>query len=168
MSSLHFVAEVEYKNRLIKIGEEPKSVYLVGGLGVDSIKKHKLLNKHELENKLSVKFLDKSLLITFHPATLDVESSESQFRELLKALSNCKDTTLIFTMPNADTGGRKLISMVEEFVSKNKNAKAFTSLGQLVYFSCIVNMDGVVGNSSSGVIEGPSFKKATINSGDGQ
>ncbi len=168
MSSLHFVAAEEYKKRLIQLGENPKSIYLVGGLGVDSIKKHKLLNKHELENKLSVKFLDKSLLITFHPATLDVESSESQFRELLKALSNCKDTTLIFTMPNADTGGRKLISMVEEFVSKNKNAKAFTSLGQLLYFSCILNMDGVVGNSSSGVIEVPSFKKATINIGDRQ
>ena len=168
MSSLHFVAAEEYKKRLIQLGENPKNIYLAGGLGVDSIKKHKLLNKHELENKLNIKFLDKSLLITFHPVTLDIESSEFQFKELLKALSNFKDTTLIFTMPNADTGGRKLINMVEEFVIENKNAKAFTSLGQLLYFSCILNMDGVVGNSSSGVIEVPSFKKATVNIGDRQ
>jgi GDP/UDP-N,N'-diacetylbacillosamine 2-epimerase (hydrolysing) len=168
MSSLHFVAAKEYKKRLIQLGENPKSIYLAGGLGVDSIKKYKLLNKHELENELNIKFLDKSLLITFHPVTLDIEGSEFQFKELLKALSNLKDTTLIFTMPNADTGGRKLINMVEEFVNKNKNAKAFTSLGQLLYFSCILNMDGVVGNSSSGVIEVPSFKKATVNIGDRQ
>jgi UDP-N-acetylglucosamine 2-epimerase len=109
---------------------------------------------------LNIKFLDKSLLITFHPETLDIEGSEYQFKELLKALSNFNDTTLIFTMPNADTGGRNLINMVEEFVNENKNAKAFKSLGQLLYFSCILNMDGVVGNSSSGVIEVPSFKKA--------
>ena len=168
MSSLHFVAAEEYKKRLIQLGENPKKIYLAGGLGVDSIKKHKLLNKHELENKLNIKFLDKSLLITFHPVTLDIESSEFQFKELLKALLNFKDTTLIFTMPNADTGGRKLINMVEEFVIENKNAKAFTSLGQLLYFSCILNMDGVVGNSSSGIIEVPSFKKATVNIGDRQ
>ena len=168
MSSLHFVAAEEYKKRLIQLGENPKSIYLAGGLGVDSIKKHKLLNKHELENELNIKFLDKSLLITFHPETLDIEGSEFHFKELLKALSNFKDTTLIFTMPNADTGGRKLINMVEEFVIENKNAKAFTSLGQLLYFSCILNMDGVVGNSSSGIIEVPSFKKATVNIGDRQ
>jgi GDP/UDP-N,N'-diacetylbacillosamine 2-epimerase (hydrolysing) len=168
MSSMHFVAAEDYKKRLIQLGENPKNIYLAGGLGVDSIKKHKLLNKDELENKLNIKFLDKSLLITFHPVTLDIESSEFQFKELLKALSNFKDTTLIFTMPNADTGGRKLINMVEEFVIENKNAKAFASLGQLLYFSCILNMDGVVGNSSSGVIEVPSFKKATINIGDRQ
>ena len=168
MSSLHFVAAEEYKKRLIQLGENPKNIYLAGGLGVDSIKRHKLLNKQELENKLNIKFLDKSLLITFHPVTLDIESSELQFKELLEALSNFKDTTLIFTMPNADNGGRKLINMVEEFVTENKNARAFISLGQLLYFSCISNMDGVVGNSSSGIIEVPSFKKATINIGDRQ
>jgi GDP/UDP-N,N'-diacetylbacillosamine 2-epimerase (hydrolysing) len=168
MSSLHFVAAEEYKKRLIQLGENPKNIYLVGGLGVDSIKKYKLLNKDELENELNIKFLDKSLLITFHPETLDIESSEFHFKELLKALSNFKDTTLVFTMPNADTGGRKLINMVEEFVIENKNAKAFVSLGQILYFSCILNMDGVVGNSSSGIIEVPSFKKATINIGDRQ
>ena len=168
MSSLHFVAAEEYKKRLIQLGENPKNVYLAGGLGADDIKKHNPLNKRELENELNIKFLDKSLLITFHPVTLDIESSEFQFKELLDALSNLKDTTLIFTMPNADTGGRKLINMVEEFVIENKNAKAFKSLGQLLYFSCISNMDGVVGNSSSGIIEVPSFKKATINIGDRQ
>ena len=168
MSSLHFVAAEEYKKRLIQLGENPKNIYLAGGLGVESIKRHKLLNKQELENELNIKFLDKSLLITFHPVTLDIESSELQFKELLEALSNFKDTTLIFTMPNADNGGRKLINMVEEFVIENENAKAFISLGQLLYFSCISNMDGVVGNSSSGIIEVPSFKKATINIGDRQ
>ena len=168
MSHLHFVATQEYRDRVLQLGENPKNVHLVGGLGVDSIKNLPLLSKEDFENRVGIKLDTKCLLITFHPVTLDAESPEQQMKELLAALSHLHDTTLIFTMPNADTGGRTLIKMIEEFVSQNENAKMFTSLGQLNYLSCISHVDGVVGNSSSGLTEVPTFKKGTINLGDRQ
>jgi GDP/UDP-N,N'-diacetylbacillosamine 2-epimerase (hydrolysing) len=168
MSHLHFVAAKEYKNRVLQLGENPKNVFLVGGLGVDSIKKVELLSKEELERSLGIKFQSRSLLITFHPATLENETAESQMKELLSSLSVLKDTTLIFTMPNADTGGLILIKMIQEFVNRNRFAYSFISLGQQRYFSCIALVDGVVGNSSSGLTEVPSFKKGTINIGNRQ
>ena len=168
MSHLHFVATDEYRSRIIQLGENPENIFLVGGVGIDSIKNLPLLSRKELEAQLGIEFGAKSLLITFHPVTLDAESSEHQMKELLAALSHLNDTTLIFTMPNADTGGHVLIKMIEEFVGQNKNAKVFTSLGQLKYLSCISHIDGVVGNSSSGIIEVPTFKKGTINVGDRQ
>ena len=168
MSHLHFVATDEYRSRVIQLGENPKNVYLVGGVGIDSIKNLPLLSREELEAQLGIKFGAKSLLITFHPVTLDAESPEHQMKELLAALSHLNDTTLIFTMPNADTGGHVLIRMIEEFVGQNENAKVFTSLGQLKYLACISYVDGVVGNSSSGITEVPTFKKGTINVGDRQ
>lgn len=168
MSHLHFVAADEYKKRVIQLGEQPENVFQVGGLGVDSIKRLKLLSKQELEASLGIKLLDKNLLITFHPVTLETQTASQQMEELLGALSDLTNTNLIFTMPNADTDGRVLIQMIEEFCSKNTNAHCFTSLGQLRYFSAINYFDGVVGNSSSGLAEVPSFKKATINIGDRQ
>ena len=168
MSHLHFVAADEYKNRVIQLGEQPENVFQVGGLGVDSIKRLKLLSKDELEASLEIKLLDKNLLITFHPVTLENQTASQQMDELLGALSDFPNTNLIFTMPNADTDGRVLIQMIEEFCSKNTNAHCFTSLGQLRYFSAINYIDGVVGNSSSGLAEVPSFKKATINIGERQ
>lgn len=168
MSHLHFVATDEYRSRVIQLGENPKNVYLVGGVGIDGIKNLTLLSRKELEAQLGIEFGAKSLLITFHPVTLDAESPEQQMKELLTALSHFNDTTLIFTMPNADTGGHALIKMIEAFVDQNKNARAFTSLGQLKYLSCIACVDGVVGNSSSGLTEVPTFKKGTVNIGDRQ
>ena len=168
MSHLHFVATEEYKSRVIQLGENPQNVFLVGGLGVDGIKKLSLLSREELETRLGFVFGEKSLLITFHPATLDSEAPEHQMRELLRALSSLNDTTLIFTMPNADTGSDNLILMLQDFVENNKRAKMCSSLGQLMYMSCIAQVDGVVGNSSSGLTEVPTFKKGTINVGDRQ
>ena len=168
MSQLHFVATEEYRSRVIQLGENPQNVFLVGGLGVDGIKKLSLLSREELETRLGFVFGEKSLLITFHPATLDSEAPEHQMRELLRALSSLNDTTLIFTMPNADTGSDNLVQMLLDFVENNKRAKMFSSLGQLMYMSCIAQVDGVVGNSSSGLTEVPTFKKGTINVGDRQ
>jgi GDP/UDP-N,N'-diacetylbacillosamine 2-epimerase (hydrolysing) len=168
MSQLHFVAAEEYKNRVIQLGENPNSIFLVGGLGIDNIRNLRLLKKSELEDSLKLEFLKKSLLVTYHPVTLENQTAEHQMKELLKALSDLRDTTLIFTMPNADTDGRILMSMIETFVMQNTNAHVFTSLGQLRYLSCIALVDGVVGNSSSGLMEVPSFRKGTINIGDRQ
>ena len=168
MSSIHFVATVEYKRRVIQLGEDPSTVHIVGGLGVDAIKELKLLNKDEIEQNLGIKFLDKSLLVTFHPATLEAQAPEEQIRELLAALSDRPDVTLIFTMPNADTGGLEIMRQIKDFVEKNDNAYLFESLGQLNYLSCMAIMDGIVGNSSSGILEAPTLKVGTINIGDRQ
>ena len=168
MSHLHFVAAEPYRQRVIQLGEQPDRVFLVGGLGIDNIKRLQLLGREALETSLNFKLGIKNLLITFHPVTLEKSTAEKQMEELLASLAELKDTQLIFTLPNADTGGRALIKMVQNFVAKNRNARAYKSLGQLCYLSCIAQVDGVVGNSSSGLAEVPSFKKGTINIGDRQ
>lgn len=168
MSHLHFVAAEEYRKRVIQLGEQPERVFLVGGLGIDNIKRMQLLGRAELEASLDFKLGAKNLLITFHPVTLETSTAKDQLAELLGALESLEDTQLFFTMPNADTDGRALIKMVEQFVARHPNARAYASLGQLRYLSCIAQMDGVVGNSSSGLAEVPSFKKGTVNIGDRQ
>lgn len=168
MSHLHFVAAEEYRQRVIQLGEQPDRVFLVGGVGIDNIKRLKLLDRAELEAALDFKLGLKNLLITFHPVTLENATAADQMAELLAALESLTDTRLIFTMPNADTDGRVLIRMVEQFVAQHANACAYASLGQLRYLSCIRHVDGVVGNSSSGLAEVPSFRKGTINIGDRQ
>jgi GDP/UDP-N,N'-diacetylbacillosamine 2-epimerase (hydrolysing) len=168
MSHLHFVAAMEYRQRVIQLGEDPERVFLVGGLGVDKIEKLDLLGREALEDAIGFKLGDKNLLITFHPVTLENSTSAEQMKELLCALETLKDTHLIFTMPNADTGGRVLIAMIEQFVANRPTARAYTSLGELRYLSCIRHVDGVVGNSSSGLTEVPSFGKGTVNIGDRQ
>jgi GDP/UDP-N,N'-diacetylbacillosamine 2-epimerase (hydrolysing) len=168
MSHLHFVAAEPYRQRVIQLGEQPDHVFLVGGLGIDNIKHLQLLDRTALETSLDFKLGVKNLLITFHPVTLETATAANQMQELLAALAQLKDTQLIFTLPNADTDGRALIEMVQNFVKQHLNARAYTSLGQLRYLSCIAQVDGVLGNSSSGLAEVPSFKKGTINIGDRQ
>ncbi len=168
MAHLHFVAAETYRRRVMQLGECPENIFLVGGLGVDSIKRLHLLDKKTLENILTLKFYTKNLLITFHPVTLEKETSEDQMKELLAALSTLKDTQLIFTLPNADTDSRILIKLIESFVREHDNARVYSSLGQLLYLSVLAQCDGMVGNSSSGLIEAPSLNKATINIGDRQ
>jgi GDP/UDP-N,N'-diacetylbacillosamine 2-epimerase (hydrolysing) len=168
MSHLHFVAAEAYRQRVIQLGEHPDRVFLVGGLGVDNIKRLRLMDKVTLERELGFKFAAHALLVTFHPATLDDSSSALQMTEVLAALDALSGVPLIFTMPNADAGGRGLRRQIEQFVESRSNAHAFTSLGQLRYLSCLQFVDGVVGNSSSGLTEVPTFRKATINIGDRQ
>ncbi|MEO2216582.1 UDP-N-acetylglucosamine 2-epimerase [Chromobacterium vaccinii] len=168
MSHLHFVAAEEYRHRVIQLGEQPERVFLVGGLGIDAIKRTALLTREELEKSIDFKLAARNLMITFHPVTLDDQNSAQQMSELLTALDELQDTNLIFTMPNADTGGRELSSMVESFVATHKNARTYTSLGQLRYLSCLQYVDGVIGNSSSGLTEAPSMGIGTVNIGDRQ
>ena len=169
MSHLHFVAAEVYKRRVIQLGEQPERVFLVGGLGIDAIKQVKLLDRQSLEESLDFKLGKRNLLITFHPVTLEGKSSsEQQMAELLAALDELNDTHLIFTLPNADTGGRELAAMVNQFAASRQNVRAYTSLGQLRYLSCMKHFDAVVGNSSSGLAEAPSMSIATINIGDRQ
>jgi len=168
MSHLHFVAAADYRRRVIQLGEQPDRVFQVGGLGVDAIQRTELMDRETLEASLDFKFGHKNLLITFHPVTLESQSSAHQMGELLAALGQLPDTHLIFTMPNADTGGRELIDMVDAFVATHPNARAYSSLGQLRYLSCMKLVDGVVGNSSSGLAEAPSMAVGTVNIGDRQ
>ena len=168
MSHLHFVAAEPYRRRVIQLGEDPSRVFTVGGLGIDNILHLKLLSREELEEELGFTFMRRNLLITFHPVTLEDNTSAAQMRELLAALAELPDTGLIFTMPNADTDGRALFAEIEAFCAHHPHASAYTSLGQLRYLSCLQQVDGVIGNSSSGLAEVPSFKKGTINIGDRQ
>ena len=168
MSHLHFVAAEEYRKRVIQLGEHPERVFLVGGLGIDNIKKLNLLDRSALETSIDFNLGAKNLLITFHPVTLEKQTSTKQMGELLAVLNTLDDTHLIFTMPNADTDGRVIIDIINKFVAEHPNARAYTSLGQLRYLSCIQYVDGVIGNSSSGLLEVPSFAKGTINIGDRQ
>jgi len=168
MSHLHFVAAEEYRQRVIQLGEEPDRVFNVGGLGIENILRLSLLSREKLEEALDFKLAPRNLLITFHPVTLERDTSGQQMDEVLAALAELQDTGLIFTMPNADTEGRVLFEKIEEFCAQHPRANAYTSLGQLRYLSCIQHVDGVVGNSSSGLAEVPSFKKGTINIGDRQ
>jgi len=168
MSHLHFVAAEEYRKRVIQLGEQPDNVFLVGGLGIDNIIKLNLLGRKDFEKSIDFKLGIKNLLITFHPVTLEKNTSEKQMNEILMALKGLKNTHLIFTMPNADTDGRIIFKMIEDFVNNHPHAKSFTSLGQLRYLSSIKHVDGVIGNSSSGLVEVPTFKKGTINIGDRQ
>jgi GDP/UDP-N,N'-diacetylbacillosamine 2-epimerase (hydrolysing) len=169
MSHLHFTATEEYRNRVIQLGEDPKHVYNFGGLGIDNIKKFDLLPKKKFENSISFRLNKHNLLITFHPVTLEKKTTEAQFQELLNALDILSDTHLIFTKPNADTDGRIIIEMIDQYVSEHKDkAISFQSLGQIRYLSALQFVDAVVGNSSSGLLEAPSFQIGTINIGDRQ
>ena len=169
MSHLHFTATEIYKKRVIQLGEHPDRVFNVGGLGVDVIKKIKLLNKEAFEESVKFKLLAKSYLVTFHPTTLEKSSAEIQFTELLNALSSLSNVSIIFTKSNSDTDGRIINKLIDNYVAENRDHSiAFSSLGQLRYLSALNIVDCVIGNSSSGLAEAPSFNVATINIGDRQ
>ena len=168
MSHLHFTATNEYRNRVIQLGEQPDRVFNVGGLGIDNINKLKLLTKSDFEKAIDFELGEKNLLVTFHPVTLENSTSKTQFQELLDSISELKNTKIIFTKANSDTDGRIINSMIDAYVAKHDNTIAFVSMGQLNYLSALQFMDAVVGNSSSGLLEAPSFKIATIDIGDRQ
>lgn len=168
MSSLHFAATEIYKKRIIQLGENPKTVYNVGALGLDNIKNLKLLSKQELEKDLKLTFDSKTALVTFHPVTLDKESPKEQFSKVVTALEKFPDLKIIFTMPNSDTGGREIIKMINKFTTSRNDAYAFTSLGQKRYLSVLQCVDLVIGNSSSGIVEVPFMGIPTVNIGERQ
>ena len=168
MAHLHFAAARPYRDRIVQLGEQPDRVFLVGGLGIDGITHLQLMERAELEASLDFELAERNLLVTFHPVTLEASSSAEQMAALLDALAVLDDTGLIFTMPNADTDGGVLFELIEAFVASHRRVKAFTSLGHLRYLSCMRVVDGVVGNSSSGLIEAPSLGTGTLNIGDRQ
>jgi UDP-N-acetylglucosamine 2-epimerase (non-hydrolysing)/GDP/UDP-N,N'-diacetylbacillosamine 2-epimerase (hydrolysing) len=169
MSHIHFTSTEEYRNRVIQLGEEPERVFNVGALGIDNIKYTNLINKKELQEILNFQFGQKCILVTFHPVTLEDDKPQIQMQNLLFVLDEMEDLRIIFTMPNSDTNGRIIINLINKFVEKNKNRSvAFTSLGKIRYLSTLRNVNAIVGNSSSGIIEAPSFGIPTLNLGNRQ
>ena len=169
MAHLHFVTNEVSARRVRQMGEDPAHVYTVGSPGIDVIRNIKLLSREDLEEQLGYHFLKRNLLVTFHPATLDAVPARDQFQELLKALDALGvDTGIIITLPNADTENSSIISMIKDHVSSRPRTRSYSSLGQVRYLSVVAQVDAVVGNSSSGLYEVPSFKKPTVNIGDRQ
>lgn len=169
MSHLHFVATEEYRKRVIQLGEEPQRVFNVGGLGIENIKRLELLSKEAFEKAIDFTLASKNILVTFHPVTLENATAQEQFQELLNTIDELEETHIIFTKANSDSDGRVINHMIDTYVSNNSHkAIGFTSLGQLLYLSALQYMDAVVGNSSSGLLEAPSFNIGTINIGDRQ
>jgi UDP-hydrolysing UDP-N-acetyl-D-glucosamine 2-epimerase len=169
MAHLHFVASEPYRNRVMQLGEDPNRVFNVGAPGLDNIKKLTLLNKDDFEREINFKLGKLNFLVTYHPVTLQNDRPEVPMAALLAALGSFPDARIIFTKPNADTQGRVLIDMIDQFVHQHKrNTVAFISMGQTRYLSAIQHVDVVIGNSSSGLTEVPLFKKPTVNLGDRQ
>lgn len=169
MSYLHFTSTEVYRQRVIQLGENPGRVFNVGSIGVENIKKLKVISKAEVEQQLGFQFRERNIIVAFHPATLDQENSQEQFSHLLNVLNEAVDLGIIFTKANADTNGRVINRMIDDFVMKNASrAVAFISMGQLRFFNAMRHVNAVVGNSSSGIIEAPSLKIGTINIGNRQ
>ena len=169
MSHLHFTSTEEYRKRVLQLGENPERVFNVGAIGIDNIKHLKLLSRDVLERELQFLLKEQTILVTYHPVTLDENDTRMQFQCLLNVLNDRQDIRIIFTLPNSDTGGRVIIPMIQDFVKCNKDrAIAFASLGSLRYLSVLRCVSAVVGNSSSGIIEAPSFGIPTLNIGNRQ
>ncbi len=168
MAHLHFTSTEPYRNRVIQLGENPDRVFNVGAPGIDSIHRLELMQKSDLEAVLGIELGSRSLLVTFHPVTLEPGKAESDFQELLSALDELEGVNLVFTKANADSEGRAINRMIDDYVATRSSAVAHTSLGQLRYLSTMKHVSGVVGNSSSGIIEAPSLKTGTVNIGTRQ
>ncbi|MEW6764744.1 MAG: UDP-N-acetylglucosamine 2-epimerase [Pseudomonadota bacterium] len=169
LAQLHFTAAEPYRRRVIQMGEQPARVFNVGAPGLDHLKRTVLLSREALEQALDFKLDVHNFLVTFHPATLDTEDAASQCRELLAALDAFPEAQIIFTLPNADPGGRAIMPLLEDYAARHAGrCKLFASLGQLRYLSLLREVQAVIGNSSSGIIEAPSFGAPTVNIGDRQ
>lgn len=166
MSHLHFVAAEAYRQRVIQLGEHPDHVFNVGAMMLDALEGAKLLTRAELAADLKVVFKKHNFLITYHPETGG--SGHSDFESLLNAMLEFEDTLLIFTEANADASGRAINGMIHDFCARHPQAVAFKALGQKRYLSLLKQVDIVIGNSSSGIIEAPYYYVPTVNIGTRQ
>ena len=169
LAYLHFTAAEPYRRRVIQMGEQPGRVFEVGAPGLDHLRRTPLLSRSALEQALDFSLRPLSFLVTFHPATLNTEDSAIQCCALLTALDAFPDASIVFTLPNADPGGRAIIPLLESYAERHADrVRVYSSLGQLRYLSLLRQVQVVIGNSSSGIIEAPSFGAATVNIGDRQ
>lgn len=169
MSHLHFTSTEAYRQRVIQLGEQPDRVFYVGAIGVENIKRVPLMSQAELEESIRFELGKKSLLVTYHPVTLENHTAADQCRNLLEALDEFPEYKVIFTLPNSDTDGRVIIQLINEYVSlHSERCMAIPSLGLQRYLSALKCVSAVVGNSSSGIIEVPSFGIPTLDIGNRQ
>lgn len=169
MSHLHFTSTEAYRQRVIQLGEQPDRVFYVGAIGVENIKRVPLMSQAELEDSIRFKLGEKSLLVTYHPVTLENHTAADQCQNLLEALDEFPEYKVIFTLPNSDTDGRVIIRLINEYVSlHSERCMAIPSLGLQRYLSALKCVSAVVGNSSSGIIEVPSFGIPTLDIGNRQ
>ena len=169
MSHLHFASCEAYRQRIIQLGEAPDRVFNVGALGVENIRRMSLMGRSELAEAIGFNLEKPYFLVTFHPVTLEKDTSEGQFQSLLDALDAFPEYNVIFTKANADTDGRVINRLIDEYAEKRpERCLAVTSLGMLRYLSAMKYATAVIGNSSSGIMEAPSFKIPTVNIGDRQ
>ena len=169
MAHWHFVAAEPYRKRVVQMGEPPASVFNVGAPGLDHLARMHWLGRAELESALGMRLGKPLFLVTYHPATAAGAPVGEGMRALLAALGEFPDASVVFTYPNADTGGRELIAAIDSFVAAHAaRAKAFVSLGQQRYLSVMRECDVVLGNSSSGLTEAPALRKASVNVGGRQ
>tara|TARA_B110000483_G_C18167186_1_gene531789 strand:- start:1383 stop:2114 length:732 start_codon:yes stop_codon:yes gene_type:complete len=169
MSKWHFVSTLSYKKRVIQLGEVPKNIFYVGALAYESILNQELVSKKLFEKYIKMKFKKNNFLLTFHPETSDKNFKIDTFNNLLDAISTIKESTILFTLSNADAGGGLINEKIKKFVKKNPLASVyFTSMGSKMYYSALKNCNIVIGNSSSGILEAPYFTTPSINIGDRQ
>jgi len=174
MSHLHFTSTEEYRRRVIQLGEHPDRVFNVGAIGIENIRKLPLLSKEKLERDIGFALGNRYFLVTFHPVTLEQSTAEDQFKDLLNALGQVTAVPndpikIIFTKANADTEGRIINHLIDDYVTRHSDKSiAFTSMGQIRYLSAMKHAAAVIGNSSSGIVEAPSFSIPTVNIGDRQ
>jgi len=167
MSHIHFTAIEENTRRVIQMGEEPWRVHEVGGPWIDNIKNLKKISKETIKEDLGVDLSHPTILVTYHPVTLQIADTQQHVKNLLGALDGL-DAEIVFTYPNADSGSRIIVSAIEEFIKKHPKAKAFKSLGKDRYLNMLSYVDLMVGNSSSGLTETQAFKLPVVNIGDRQ
>lgn len=167
LSHLHFVSTQEYARRVIQLGEEPWRVTVSGAPSLDNLQAVELLSVAELEEKFELRLDEAPLLVTYHPVTLEHEQTREQAGELLAALNSC-ERSIIFTAPNADTGGRVVAQMIKEYVAARASAHLVDNLGTQAYFSLMAKSAAMIGNSSSGIIEAASFNLPVVNIGNRQ
>lgn len=168
MSHLHFVAAKPFRDRVIQLGEDPRRVFNFGAPGLESIKKMNLLNRKEFESAINFKLGKTNFLITYHPVTLSRTSPSNPVKELFRVLQRFPEAKIVFTKTHADLGGKVVNGMIDQYVTSHRLATSFVSMGRFLYLSALKNVDVVIGNSSSGIIEAPLLRTAAVNMGPRQ
>lgn len=166
LSYLHGTSTEEYRQRVIQLGEQPERVRNIGAIGLDHLKRGEFMTVDEIAISLDFRLSQPYFLVTYHPVTLGNEQPEQSFNALLEALNEFPDHQVILTYPNADDGGRRIIPILEEYAKQQpERVHAIPSLGQKRYLSAVKHAAVVIGNSSSGIIEVPSFNVPSVNIG---
>ena len=168
MSYLHFVAAEQYRKRVVELTKNEDKVFNVGALSIDNLKEINLLSKEDFLKLYKIDLNQPTILVTFHPETIEFHKNEYYINELIDAMSEFNNYQIVITMPNSDTMGNMIRIKLEAFINKSKNAFKIETFGTLGYLSCMKHSSMMLGNTSSGFIEASFFPKYVINIGERQ